>query len=157
MKITGSRAIPAAPDFVWNRLNEPEVLRQSIRGCESMLVTGEGEFVARLKLRFGPVAASFDGRLCLDNIVDNRSYTIVFEGLGGVAGFGRGTADIRLEPEGEGTLLAYEVDAEIGGRIGRAGQKLVDGIARRMIRDFFVRFESVVLDETTPRRPASGA
>jgi carbon monoxide dehydrogenase subunit G len=150
MKIAGSRRIPAARDLVWNRLNDPEVLRQSIRGCESMRVTGEGEFVACLKLRFGPVATSFDGRLRLDNIVDNRSYTIVFEGLGGVAGFGRGTADVRLTPEGRGTLLGYSVEAEIGGRIGRVARRLVDGIARRMIDDFFDRFESAVEERRSP-------
>jgi uncharacterized protein len=151
MKMEGSREIDAPPDYVWDRLNDPEVLRQSIVGCESIRVTGDGEFVASLKLKFGPMAASFDGRLSLSNIVDNRSYTIVFEGLGGVAGFGRGIADVNLEARGAGTVLLFSVEAQIGGKIARVGRPLVDGIARRMIRDFFSRFESVIAAETGAR------
>jgi carbon monoxide dehydrogenase subunit G len=148
MKMEGSREIDASPDFVWDRLNDPQVLKRSIVGCESMLVTGDGEFVASLKLKFGPVSAAFDGRLSLQNIVDNRSYTIVFEGLGGIAGFGRGIADVNLESQGRGTLLLYAVEAQIGGKIARVGRPLVNGIARRMINDFFARFESVIVAET---------
>lgn len=148
MKMEGSREIAARPDFVWDRLNDPQVLRQSIVGCETMRVTGDGEFIASLKLKFGPVSASFDGRLSLRNIVDNRSYTIVFEGLGGIAGSGRGVADVNLEPRSQGTLLLYTVEAQIGGKIARVGRPLVNGIARRMINDFFARFESVIVAET---------
>ncbi|MGD8339578.1 MAG: carbon monoxide dehydrogenase subunit G [Gammaproteobacteria bacterium] len=144
MQVAGSREIAAAPDFVWDRLNDPEVLKQCIAGCESMRVERDGEFVASLKLKFGPVAASFDGRLSLSNIVDNRSYTITFEGLGGIAGHGRGAADVSLEPREYGTLLVYSVEAEVGGKVARIGRRLVQGVARRMINDFFSRFEEAV-------------
>lgn len=147
LKFDGSRRLAASPDFVWDRLIDPEVLRQSIRGCESMQTTGEGEYVASLKLRFGPVAASFDGRLSLGNIVDNRRYTIRFEGIGGIAGFGRGSTDVRLEPESEGTRLLYTVEAQIGGKLSRVGQPFVNRIARRMIEDFFTRFERIIRHE----------
>ena len=143
MKMDGSQEIGAPPDLVWLRLNDPQVLKQCIAGCESMRVTGQGEFVAGLRLKFGPVAAAFDGRLSLSNIVDNRSYTITFEGIGGVAGSGRGTADVMLEPHAVGTLLVYSVEARVGGKIARVGQRLVDGIARKMIKDFFRRFEEL--------------
>ena len=155
MKMDGSRTIEASPDFVWDRLNDPDVLRQSIVGCESIQVTGDGEFIASLKLKFGPVGASFDGRLSLSNIVDNRSYTILFEGLGGVAGFGRGLADVKLEHQDRGTLLVYTVEAQIGGRIARVGQRLVDSIARRMINEFFARFEAVIVAEAGGRSSSS--
>jgi hypothetical protein len=151
LNFDGSRQIPATPDFVWERLIDPEVLRQSIRGCESLAVAGEGEYVASLKLGFGPVSASFDGRLSLGNIVDNRRYTITFEGIGGVAGFGRGTADVRLEPENDGTRLLYTVDARIGGKLSRIGQPFVNRVARRMIEDFFTRFEHVIRDQHASR------
>ena len=144
MKVTGSREIAADPDLVWERLNDPETLKQSIAGCESMQAESEGEFVAHLKLKFGPVSASFDGRLSLSNIVDNRSYTITFEGLGGIAGHGRGVADITLAPLERGTLLTYFVEAETGGKVARIGSRLVQGIARRMINDFFTRFDEAV-------------
>lgn len=151
MKFDGARQIPAGPDFVWDRLIDPEVLRQSIRGCEALAVTGEGEYVASLKLGFGPVAAAFDGRLSLGNIVDNRRYTITFEGIGGVAGFGRGTADVRLEPDDIGTRLLYTVEAQIGGKLSRIGQPFVNRVARKMIEDFFTRFERVIRDEQAAR------
>lgn len=147
MNFDGSRQLAAPPDFVWDRLIDSEVLRRSIRGCESMQVTGEGEYIASLTLRFGPLSASFDGRLSLGNIVDNRRYTIAFEGIGGVAGFGRGTADVTLEPDNRGTRLLYAVDAQIGGRLERVGRPVVNRIARRMIEDFFDRFERIIGEE----------
>ena len=149
MKMAGSREIAASPDFVWTRLNDPEMLKQSIAGCEAMHVESAGEFVATLKLRFGPVSASFDGRISLTNIVDNRSYTITFEGLGGVAGHGRGVADVNLQAKEYGTLLVYTVEAEVGGKVARIGRPLVQRIARRMINDFFTRFEDAVEAATT--------
>lgn len=145
MKMAGSREIAAAPDFVWTQLNDPEVLRRCISGCEAVRVESEGEFVASLKLRFGPVSASFDGRISLSNIVDNRSYTITFEGLGGVAGFGRGATDVSLESRAYGTQLVYTVEAEVGGKVARIGRPLVQRIARRMINEFFTRFEAAVV------------
>lgn len=147
MRIKGSRQIPAAPDLVWDRLNDPAVLERCIAGCEAMEVTGDGEFVASLKLRFGPVSASFDGRLSLGNIIDNRSYTIAFEGLGGVAGFGRGIADVSLQSQDQETLLLYTVETQIGGKLARVSRPLFNMFARRMINDFFTRFETVVVDE----------
>jgi carbon monoxide dehydrogenase subunit G len=144
MNMDGSRNIDASPAFVWQRLNDPMVLKRCIAGCEEIRVTGEGVFVATLNLRFGPLATSFDGRLSLSDIVDNRAYTITFEGLGGVAGHGRGTARVRLESAEPGTRLLYTVETEISGNLARIGKPLVNRIARRMIDDFFSRFEHII-------------
>lgn len=144
MDMDGSRNIDASPEFVWQRLNDPVVLQRCIAGCEEIRVTGEGVFVASLSLRFGPLATSFDGRLSLSDIVDNRSYTIAFEGLGGVAGYGRGTARVSLESTAKGTRLLYIVETEISGKLARIGKPLVNRIARKMIEDFFSRFEQVI-------------
>jgi carbon monoxide dehydrogenase subunit G len=144
MDMDGSRNIDASPEFVWQRLNDPMVLKQCIAGCEEIRVTGEGVFVASLNLRFGPLATSFDGRLSLSDIVNNRSYTITFEGVGGVAGYGRGTARVRLESAERGTRLIYIVETDISGKLARIGKPLVNRIARRLIDDFFSRFENVI-------------
>lgn len=144
MNMDGSRDIDASPEFVWQRLNDPMVLKQCIAGCEEIRVAGSGVFVASLHLRFGPLATSFDGRLSLSDIVDNRSYTITFEGLGGVAGYGRGTARVRLDSTGRGTRLVYVVATEISGKLARIGKPIVNRIARRMIDDFFSRFERII-------------
>ncbi len=144
MKLESNRVIQAEPGVVWEHLVDVEVLKQCIPGCQSMEQTGENEYALTMKSKVGPVSATFKGELSLRDIVPGESYTLHFEGKGGAAGFGKGTAAVRLEPAEEGTNLVYSVDASVGGKIAQVGQRLVDGTARKMADDFFSRFEQVV-------------
>ncbi len=107
MNLQGERLIAAAPEATWAALNEPETLKACIAGCETLERVADDEFLATMALRIGPVNARFKGRLKLENIVPISSYTIAFDGQGGVAGFGKGSADVRLTPEGAGTRLLF--------------------------------------------------
>jgi uncharacterized protein len=147
MKMEGSRHIDAPPDVVWSKLNDTRVLKDSIAGCESLQAAGDGEFAATIKANVGPMAATFNARLTLRNVVAGRSYTLTFDGEGGVAGFGRGSIDVSLELRDGGTQVRYAVDARVGGKIAQVGQRLVDGVARKMADDFFARFETAVVRE----------
>lgn len=144
MKLEGQKTIPADVERTWAALNDPEVLRDSIAGCESLEQTGEDEYTAALKVRIGPVNARFKGKLKLSDIVAPRSYRITFEGQGGAAGFGKGNADVRLEPQGEGenTLLSYTAEAQVGGKLAQIGSRLVDAAATKIAEDFFTAFEA---------------
>lgn len=144
MKLESNRVIQAEPGVVWEHLVDVEVLKQCIPGCQSMEKTGENEYALTMKSKVGPVSATFKGELSLRDIVPGESYTLHFEGKGGAAGFGKGSAAVRLEPAEEGTNLVYSVDASVGGKIAQVGQRLVDGTARKMADDFFSRFEQVV-------------
>ena len=152
MKMQGSRHIAAPPDLVWTKLNDTQVLKDSIAGCESLQATGDGQFMALVKAKVGAVAASFNGRLTLSNVVAGRSYTLAFDGQGGVAGFGRGSADVNLEPRDGGTEVHYVINAQVGGKIAQVGQRLIDGVARKMADDFFARFEAAVIQATRSPR-----
>jgi len=144
MKLESTRVIAAEPRTVWDHLVDVDVLQQCIPGCQSMEQTGENEYALTMKTKVGPVSATFNGELSLRDIVPGESYTLHFEGKGGAAGFGKGSAAVRLEPAEEGTNLVYSVDAKVGGKIAQVGQRLVDGTARKMADDFFSRFEQVV-------------
>lgn len=144
MKLESNRVIQAEPGVVWEHLVDVEVLKQCIPGCQTMEQTGENEYALTMKSKVGPVSATFKGELSLQDIVPGESYTLHFEGKGGAAGFGKGSAAVRLEPAEEGTNLVYSVDASVGGKIAQVGQRLVDGTARKMADDFFSRFEQVV-------------
>lgn len=140
MKLQGERHIPASPEQTWSALNDPEVLKACIAGCESLERTGENEFQSTIALRIGPVNARFKGKLALQDIVPTSSYTIAFEGQGGVAGFGKGSAEVRLSPDGAGTLLAYSAHAQVGGKLAQVGSRLIDGTAAKIAEDFFTAF-----------------
>ncbi len=142
MKLEGQKTIPAPIERTWEALNDPEVLRASIAGCESLERTGEDEYAAAMKVRIGPVNARFKGKLKLSDIVAPRSYRIAFEGQGGAAGFGKGNADVRLEPAGDATLLSYVAEAQVGGKIAQIGSRLVDAAAAKIAEDFFTAFEA---------------
>lgn len=144
MKLENSRTIAAAPDVVWRNLVDVEVLKQCIPGCESMEETVANAYALTMKAKVGPVSATFKGQLTLEDIVEQRSYTLRFNGQGGAAGFGKGSADVRLEPHDAGTILHYSAQATVGGRIAQVGQRLVDGAAHKMAEDFFSRFEQIV-------------
>src|SRR5690554_6542334 len=143
MKLEGQKTIPAPVERTWAALNDPDVLRASIAGCESLERTAEDEYAAAMKVRIGPVNARFKGKLKLSDIVAPSSYRIAFEGQGGAAGFGKGNADVRLEPAGEeATLLSYVAEAQVGGKIAQIGSRLVDAAAAKIAEDFFTAFEA---------------
>ena len=137
MKMSGEERIPARRDAVWAALNDPDVLRECIPGCESLEKTAENELAATVKVKMGPVKASFDGEVELQNIDAPVSYTIRGEGKGGVAGHASGGADVRLAEEGDETLLSYDVDAKVGGKIAQLGSRLIDSTAKKLAGQFF--------------------
>ena len=155
MNLQGERLIAAAPEATWAALNEPETLKACIAGCETLERVADDEFLATMALRIGPVNARFKGRLKLENIVPISSYTIAFDGQGGVAGFGKGSADVRLTPEGAGTRLAYAARAQVGGKLAQIGSRLIEGAATKITDDFFDAFEARLAPEAAaPAAPA---
>lgn len=147
MRFEGDHLIPADPETVWRGLNDPEVLRRAIPGCEAMEQTGEAEFTATVVARVGPVSASFRGKVELSELVPPVSYRIAGRGQGGPAGFAKGGAKIKLAPEGEGTRLSYVADVEVGGKLAAVGGRLIQGVARKNAEDFFNAFSRVVTGE----------
>lgn len=140
MDMTGERRIPAPREQVWAALNDPEVLKAAIPGCESLEKTSETEMKASALIKIGPISARFTGKVQLSDIDPPNGYTIGGEGQGGVAGFAKGGAKVRLEPDGEATLLRYEVNAQVGGKIAQLGARLIDATAKSMADQFFNRF-----------------
>jgi carbon monoxide dehydrogenase subunit G len=144
MQLSDSRIIRAAPATVWQALLDPQVLTACIPGCESMTGSVAEGYEAVVRQKVGPVSATFTGLVQLSDIVEGQSLRIAGEGKGGVAGFARGGADVRLEPVAEGTRLIYDVDASVGGKIAQLGSRIIDGFARKMADDFFTRFQEAV-------------
>ncbi len=142
MNLQGERLIPATPEATWAALNDPETLKACINGCESLERTGDDEYLATIAMRIGPVNARFKGSLKLQNVVPPSSYTIVFDGQGGAAGFGKGSADVQLSRDPGGTRLVYNSKAQIGGKLAQVGSRLIDGAAAKIAEDFFAAFES---------------
>lgn len=142
MELQGDRLIPASPEKTWAALNDPDTLKACIAGCESLERSGEDTFVALVAVKVGPVSARFKGNLKLSNVVAPTSYTINFDGQGGVAGFGKGSADVVLAAEGEQTRLNYHAHAHVGGKMAQVGSRLVDAAASKVAEDFFKAFEA---------------
>ncbi|MBR0643956.1 SRPBCC family protein [Plastoroseomonas hellenica] len=140
MEMTGERQIAAPRQTVWEGLNEPEVLRASIPGCESIERTEDGGFSARVAVKIGPMAAKFTGKVRLENLNPPAGYTISGEGNGGAMGFAKGGADVQLAEAGAGTLLSYQVKAQVGGKMAQLGARLIDATAKQMADQFFDRF-----------------
>ena len=152
MEMRGSRLIGAPRERVWAALIDPEVLRACVPGCESMEGDVASGFSARVSQRIGPVGASFDGRVELEDVVPGESYRLVCHGKGASAGQARGGADVTLAPaEGGGTRLDYAVHAHLEGRLAHLAGRLVDGFALRMAERFFANFQRVV--EGGPAEP----
>lgn len=143
MELHSSRHIAADRMQVWAALNEAEVLKACIPGCEELTGSPEEGFEATVKQKVGPVKATFKGAVTLSDVVPGESYTISGEGKGGVAGFAKGAAQVRLadHPDG-GTELSYDVDAKVGGKIAQLGSRLVDSFATKMADQFFERFQN---------------
>lgn len=144
MDMTGSHRIAAPREQVWAALNDPEILRQCIVGCEEVVRQSDTEFTAKVVAKVGPVSARFAGKVTLSDIDPPNGYTISGEGSGGAAGFGKGGAKVALTADGDDTILAYEVKAQVGGKLAQIGSRLVDATARKMADDFFSRFSNAV-------------
>jgi hypothetical protein len=160
MEMTGERRIPAPRETVWRALNDPEVLKASIPGCEHIERISDTELSARVAVRIGPMNARFSGRVQLSDLDPPNGYTITGEGQGGVAGFAKGGATVKLVEDGPGaTLMAYEVKAQVGGKMAQLGARLIDSTARSMADQFFDRFAARVAADVgaTPPPPVAAA
>jgi uncharacterized protein len=157
MTMTGEATLPAARPKVWALLNDPAVLKACIPGCESLERTGDNGFAAVAKVRIGPVAATFKGKVALSDIVPNVGYTITGEGEGGVAGFAKGSAKVSLADVEGGTLLHYDVDANVGGKIAQLGSRLIDGVAKSMADKFFASFAEAAGGAVAPAAAPAAA
>lgn len=152
MDMTGERRIPAPRERVWNALNDPEILRNAIPGCESLEKLSENELKASAAVKIGPIAARFAGKVELSDLDPPNGYRISGEGQGGVAGFAKGGATVRLADDGPGTLLSYAVQAQVGGKIAQLGARLIDATAKQMADSFFERFSTQL---APPQQPAA--
>jgi carbon monoxide dehydrogenase subunit G len=144
MQMQGERSINASRDEVWRALNDPEILKACIPGCEALEKTSPTSFEATVMQKVGPVKARFKGVVALSDIVETESYTITGEGKGGAAGFAKGGAKVHLVDDSNGTILTYEAEAKVGGKLAQLGSRLIDGFARKMADDFFTRFQQAV-------------
>ena len=152
MELNGERTISASVPDTWAALNDPETLKASVAGCESLERVGDDAFAAVVALKIGPVSARFKGNLKLTNVQAPTSYTINFDGQGGVAGFGKGSADVSLAAiDPITTRLAYQARATVGGKMAQIGSRLIDATAAKITDDFFAAFEAQLL----ARAPAS--
>lgn len=144
MDMSGEYVIPAPRQAVWEALNDPEILKQCIPGCESVDKTSDTEFEAKVTAKVGPVRAKFGGKVTLSDIDPPNGYTISGEGSGGAAGFAKGGAKVSLSDDPEGTKLSYSVDATVGGKLAQIGSRLIDSTAKKMANDFFGAFADLV-------------
>jgi len=144
MEIVGEQLIPRSQDVTWSSIIDPEVLKVCIPGCESMDKVGDNEYAMVMGAKVGPVSAKFKSKITLADVDAPNSYTLIFEGQGGVAGFAKGEAHVRLSPEGEATRLQYTAKATIGGKLAQVGSRLVDGVAKKLAENFFTKFNEHV-------------
>jgi uncharacterized protein len=140
MKMSGEETIAAPIENVWAALNDPDLLKQCIPGCESITKKSDTEFSARVVMKIGPIKAGFSGNVELKDLNPPHSYRIEGKGEGGLAGFATGGANIRLEAVPEGTKMSYDVDAQVGGKMAMLGSRLIDGTAQSLAGQFFDKF-----------------
>jgi carbon monoxide dehydrogenase subunit G len=144
MEMKGEQTIAAPQQLVWAGLNDPQVLKECVPGCESITLVAENAYEVLMVARVGPVSAKFKGKLTLSDIRPPESYSIAFEGQGGAAGFAKGGAQVRLEPDGSDTKLSYDTQANVGGKLAQIGSRLVDAAARKVANDFFRNFNQAM-------------
>lgn len=148
MQMKDSQRILAPREKVWAALNDPEVLRQCIPGCQSLEMTSSTEMTATVVIKVGPVKATFGGKVTLSELDPPNGYRIIGEGSGGVAGFAKGGAVVSLEPAGASeTILHYEANSQIGGKLAQLGARLIDSTAKKLAGEFFTKFGAVVAAE----------
>ncbi|WP_439588348.1 CoxG family protein [Hydrogenophaga sp.] len=152
MEMQGSRPLAVTQQQAWEALNDPEILKTCIPGCEKFEPTEPNTYAVGTALKIGPVSARFNGRVVLSDIVPPESYKLSFDAQGGVAGFGKGESSVSLKPTPTGCELSYTVRSTVGGKIAQLGQRLIDGAAKSLAEDFFRRF-----DEELQRRYPSAA
>lgn len=162
MEMQSSRALAASQQQAWDALNDPDMLKLCIPGCDALEATGEGRYAVGMALKIGPVSAKFKGKLAVSEQVPPESYQIAFDGQGGVAGFGKGQAQVRLSPLPADALgqpcceLHYTVQASVGGKIAQVGQRLIDGAAKSLAEDFFRRFDEQLRIRHARAEPGEG-
>ena len=144
MTMTGEVMLPAKRQLVWEKLNDPEVLKACIPGCQSLEKTSDTSFKATAKIKIGPVGATFSGAVQLTDLDPPNGYKISGEGQGGIAGFAKGGASVHLTDAEGGTKLAYNVEANVGGKIAQLGSRLIDSVAKNMADKFFANFVAAV-------------
>src|SRR4051812_18125677 len=153
MDMTGEYRIPAPRQRVWEALNDPEILKAAIPGCEELNKLSDHELDARVKAKVGPVSATFTGKVTLNDLNPPVSYRIAGEGKGGAAGFAKGGAEVNLSEDGTDTILRYNAKADVGGKLAQIGSRLIQGTARKMADDFFGKFSSIVADQHAADAP----
>ena len=155
MEMSSTRQIAAPPGEVWTALNDPDALRECIPGCESLARDTDNRWNAVVAARVGPVSARFNGTIELADVAPPSSYTLLFKGQGGAAGFATGEARVSLTPSGGGTALAYTARAQVGGKLAQIGSRLIDGAAAKLADEFFERFAARFAPAPAPA-PAAG-
>ncbi len=154
MEMSGEYRIAAPRQAVWEALNDAEVLKACIPGCESLDKTAENELTAKVTAKVGPVKAKFGGKVTLSDLDPPNSYSISGEGQGGPAGFAKGGAKVTLEEDGSETILRYTAEAQVGGKLAQIGQRLIDGASRKIADEFFAKFAETVGGGTSATVPA---
>ena len=159
MDMQGNRSLAVTQQQAWEALNDPDMLKACIPGCEKFELTEPNTYAVTTAIKIGPVAARFNGRVTLSDIVPPSSYKIGFDAQGGVAGFGKGEAAVQLAPAASGCELSYTVHSTVGGKIAQLGQRLIDGAAKSTADDFFKRFEAEMQSRygPPPAPPAEAA
>jgi len=148
MTMNGECELPVTRETVWEKLNDPATLKACIPGCEQLDKLSDTEFQAVATTKIGPVKARFKGKVTLSDLDPPNSYKISGQGDGGVAGFAKGGATVKLAPKNGGTLLSYTVEAQVGGKIAQIGQRLINGAAKKLADDFFQKFAASVAPPT---------
>ena len=160
MDIAGEQIISVPQSRVWDALNDPQILKACIPGCESIQLAAENQYKILMTVAVGPVKAKFTGDLTLSDIDAPHSYSLTFAGNGGVAGFGKGSAQVSLSPEGDGgtgTKLVYTASAQVGGKLAQVGSRLIDSVAKKMAEEFFGRFKATLTPVEEAGQPATEA
>ncbi len=147
MDMDGEERIAAPRDMVWAALNDPEILRQCIPGCQTLEMKSPTELTAAVKLKIGPVSANFTGDVTLSDVNPPESYTISGEGKGGIAGFAKGSAQVHLVEDGADTLLRYNAKAQVGGKLAQLGSRLIDSSSQKLAKQFFSDFNAAVVQK----------
>jgi uncharacterized protein len=150
MNMEGTRLLSVTREQAWQALNDPEILKLCVPGCDKIELTGDNQYAVGVAVKIGPVAAKFAGKMALTDIVALQSYTLNFEGQSGAAGFGKGSSQVRLVDHSQGCELSYTVQATVGGKIAQMGQRLIDGVAKSMAEDFFKRFDTQMQERFPP-------
>lgn len=157
MQMSDTRDISVEPAAVWAAILDPEILKLCVPGCTEMSGTAEDGFEATVVQKVGPVKATFKGRVVLSDMEAPRSLTLTGEGKGGAAGFAKGGAKVTLEPSDIGTLLSYEVDAKVGGKLAQLGSRIIDGFSKKMADQFFTNFQDALQGGTSEDEAANAA